>query len=134
MQFDYKIFAIFAWSLDHISSPTTENHSAFAPIYFDGGSSELNAAAKARIKSIKAQVSAAGNVLIVGHSGILMGDTPENRALSKARAISTVNGLKAIGATGPFYVTSVGAEDPATTVMTRAAQAKNRRVIIVLVP
>lgn len=120
---------------DEVSSVGVGNEVAIlAPIYFDGGSSELNAAAKARIKSIKAQVSAAGNVLIVGHSGILMGDTPENRALSKARAISTVNGLKAIGATGPFYVTPVGAEDPATTVMTRAAQAKNRRVIIVLVP
>ena len=44
------------------------------------------------------------------------------------------NGLKAIKAKGPFYVTPVGAADPAVKKKTEAAQAKNRRVVIVLVP
>lgn len=120
---------------DEVSSVGVGNQVAvLAPIYFAGGSSDLDAAAKARLKTIKDQVTAAGTVLLVGHSGILMGDTPENKALSKARAVSVANGLKAVGAQGPFYVTPVAADDPATRVMTRAAQAKNRRVIIVLVP
>ena len=105
-----------------------------APVYFESGSTALNAAAAARLKAIKAQVSAAGTVLLVGHSGIITGDTPENRALSKARAVAVANGLKAIKAKGPFYVTPVGAADPAVKKKTEAAQAKNRRVVIVLVP
>jgi outer membrane protein OmpA-like peptidoglycan-associated protein len=39
-----------------------------------------------------------------------------------------------MGAKGPFYITSAGALAPATTKMTSAAQAKNRRVVIVLIP
>ena len=63
-----------------------------------------------------------------------MGNTPENIKLAKARADATVKILKSRGAKGPFAVTSVGALDPVTTVKTQAAQEKNRRVVIVLIP
>jgi outer membrane protein OmpA-like peptidoglycan-associated protein len=120
---------------DEVSSLNVGNEVAIlAPIYFDAGSSTVSPAGLARIKSIKDQVTAAGSVLLVGHSGILMGNTPENIALAKARATSTAKALKTVGAKGPFYATSAGALDPASNKMTVAAQAKNRRVVIVLVP
>lgn len=105
-----------------------------APIYFGGASASIDAAAIKRLQSIKDRISAAGTVLLVGHSGILMGNTPENQEMSRARAIATRKELQRMGAKGPFYVTSAGALAPATTKMTSAAQAKNRRVVIVLIP
>jgi outer membrane protein OmpA-like peptidoglycan-associated protein len=105
-----------------------------APIYFAGGSAEVDAVAKKRLESIKAKVSAAGTVLLVGHSGILMGNTPENQVLGRTRAIAARDALKKMGSKGPFYFSSAGALDPATKVLTVEAQAKNRRVVIVLIP
>jgi outer membrane protein OmpA-like peptidoglycan-associated protein len=105
-----------------------------APIYFGGASASVDAVAIKRLQSIKDRISAAGTVLLVGHSGILMGNTPENQEMSRARAIATRKELQRMGAKGPFYITSAGALAPATTKMTSAAQAKNRRVVIVLIP
>ena len=120
---------------DEVSTLKVGNEIAIlAPIYFDGGSSDVTAKGLARLKAIKEQVSAAGSVLLVGHSGVLMGDTPANRALAKARATSTAKSLKKIGATGPFYVTSASALDPVSKAQTQTGQNKNRRVVIILVP
>jgi outer membrane protein OmpA-like peptidoglycan-associated protein len=105
-----------------------------APIYFSGGSAVVDAKAKNRLKGLTDRISAAGTVLLVGHSGILMGNTPENQQLGRARAIAARNELRSMGAKGPFYFTSAGALAPATTKMTNEAQAKNRRVVIVLIP
>ena len=105
-----------------------------APIYFGGASAVVDAAAIKRLQSIKDRITAAGTVLLVGHSGILMGNTPENQELSRTRAIATRNELQRMGAKGPFFITPAGALAPATTKMTSAAQAKNRRVVIVLIP
>lgn len=120
---------------DEVSALKVGNEIAIlAPIYFDGGSSDVTAKGLARLKAIKAQVSAAGSVLLVGHSGVLMGDTPANRALAKARAVSTAKSLKKIGATGPFYATSASVFDPVSKAQTQRGQNKNRRVVIILVP
>jgi outer membrane protein OmpA-like peptidoglycan-associated protein len=105
-----------------------------APIYFDVMSSTVDAKATARLKSLKSQISAAGSVLLIGHSGTLNGNSPANVEISRARATSTLAALKAIGAKGPFAVSGVGALDPARTGKTEADQAKNRRVVIALIP
>jgi outer membrane protein OmpA-like peptidoglycan-associated protein len=105
-----------------------------APIYFAGGSAEIDAVAKKRLSSLKSRVTSAGTVLLVGHSGILMGNTPENQVLGRTRAIAARDALKKMGSKGPFYFSSAGALDPATKVLTVEAQAKNRRVVIVLIP
>ncbi|NBN90718.1 MAG: hypothetical protein EBV24_10550 [Actinobacteria bacterium] len=105
-----------------------------APIYFDVMSSTLDAKATARLKSLKSQISAAGSVLLIGHSGTLNGNSPANVAISRARAEATLAALKALGANGPFAVSGVGALDPASTGKTEADQAKNRRVVIALIP
>lgn len=105
-----------------------------APIFFKQMSSFVDPASRARIASIKKQVSAAGSVLVVGYSGTLNGSTPENLALSRARAMSTVRALKLAGAEGPFAISGVGALDPVSRDTSEAAQAKNRRAVIVLIP
>jgi outer membrane protein OmpA-like peptidoglycan-associated protein len=105
-----------------------------APIYFDAMSSTLDTKAIARLRSLKAQISAAGSVLLVGHSGTLNGNSPANIAISRARAASTLSALRSIGAKGPFAISGVGALDPANTGKTEADQAKNRRVVIALIP
>ena len=105
-----------------------------APIFFKQMSSFVDPAARARIESIKKQVTAAGSVLVVGYSGTLNGSSPENVALSRARALSTVRALKLAGAEGPFAISGVGALDPVSRDTSEAAQAKNRRAVIVLVP
>jgi len=73
-------------------------------------------------------------VLVIGHSGTLNGNSPANVAISRARAMATVAALKSIGAKGPFALSGVGALDPASNGKTEAAQAKNRRVVIALIP
>lgn len=83
---------------------------------------------------MKTRISAAGSVLLIGHSGTLNGNSPANVAVSKARAESTLAALKSIGAQGPFAIAGVGALDPASNGKTEADQAKNRRVVIVLIP
>jgi outer membrane protein OmpA-like peptidoglycan-associated protein len=105
-----------------------------APIYFDAMSSTLDAKATARLKKLKSKISAAGSVLIIGHSGTLNGNSPANVAISRARAAATLASLRSIGAKGPFAISGVGALDPARTGKTEAAQAKNRRVVIALIP
>ena len=105
-----------------------------APIFFANASSDLSPAAKRRLRAIRDRVTAAGTVLLVGHTGVMLGDTPENRALADARARSVAKGLRAVKAKGPFYATPVGGADPVVKSTDREDQAKNRRVEIILVP
>jgi outer membrane protein OmpA-like peptidoglycan-associated protein len=105
-----------------------------APIYFDAVSARLDAAALERINKVRDRVTAAGSVLVVGHSGTLNGNSRENVALSRQRSANVISALRRAGAKGPFALVPAGASDPVTTEKTQAAQAKNRRVIIVLVP
>ncbi|CAB4640850.1 unannotated protein [freshwater metagenome] len=105
-----------------------------APIYFANGSSTVTAKGRATLRNLKERISAAGSVLVVGHSGTLNGNTPENIALSRKRAIATVDTLRAIKAEGPFAIAGVGAGDPVGSGRTEASQAQNRRVVVVLIP
>lgn len=108
--------------------------SIVAPIYFDAESTDVNSRGMRRIRGLASQINAAGEVLVVGHSGIALGDTPENRRLSRDRAISTVKAIKKVGAAGPFTVIGVGSKSPAVTSTKGKDQAKNRRTVIILVP
>jgi outer membrane protein OmpA-like peptidoglycan-associated protein len=104
------------------------------PIYFYKESVVLDGAAQSRIRSIRSTVTAAGSVLIIGHSGTLNGNTVINVEISKGRAASTLRALASVGAKGPFFTSGVGALQPANKEKTEAAQAKNRRVVIALIP
>ena len=105
-----------------------------APIYFANGSSTVTTKGRATLRNLKDRISAAGSVLVVGHSGTLNGNTPENIALSRNRAVATVATLRAIKAEGPFAIAGVGAGDPVRSGQSEASQAKNRRVVVVLIP
>lgn len=105
-----------------------------APIYFENGSSIVSAKGRATLRNLKERISAAGSVLVIGHSGTLNGNTPENIALSRSRAVATVATLQDLKAKGPFAIAGVGAVDPAGTGRTEASQALNRRVVVVLIP
>jgi outer membrane protein OmpA-like peptidoglycan-associated protein len=105
-----------------------------APIYFENGSPIVSAKGRATLRNLKERISAAGSVLVIGHSGTLNGNTPENIALSRSRAVATVATLQDLKAKGPFAIAGVGAVDPAGTGRTEASQALNRRVVVVLIP
>ena len=105
-----------------------------APIYFENGSSTVTEKGRATLGKLKEKISAAGSVLVVGHSGTRNGNTPENIALSRSRALAAVATLRAIKAGGPFAIAGVGAGDPVGSGQTEESQAKNRRVVVVLIP
>ena len=105
-----------------------------APIFFENGSSIVSAKGRATLRNLKERISAAGSVLVIGHSGTLNGNTPENIALSRSRAVATVATLQDLKAKGPFAIAGVGAVDPAGTGRTEASQSQNRRVVVVLIP
>jgi len=105
-----------------------------APLYFHAGTANFKASSIARLKKLKTRIEAAGSVLVAGHTGNLMGNTPENVTLSKQRAQATVAALKARGSDGPFAIAAIGALDPVNNGDSRAEQDKNRRSVIVLIP
>lgn len=105
-----------------------------SPLYFSAGSAVMKAPSARRLSGLATTVKAAGSILIAGHSGNLMGNTPENQALSRKRAATVVAAVKKLGATAPIAIAAVGALDPASTGTTQAAQDKNRRAIVVLIP
>lgn len=105
-----------------------------SPLYFDAGSADMKPSSAKRLTSLFATIKAAGSILIAGHSGTLMGNTPENQALSKQRATNVVSALKKLGATAPIAIAAVGALDPVSTGTSKAAQNKNRRAVVVLIP
>lgn len=120
---------------DEVSELKIGNEVAvLTPLYFSSGTADMKKASLARLGRLKGRISAAGSVLVAGHTGTLTGNTPENQRLSRERAAQTVKELRSRGAKGPFVIASVGALDPASTGKTQAEQDKNRRVVIVLVP
>ena len=120
---------------DEVSELKVGNEIAvLSPLYFTAGTSTMKASSVRRLNSLIPQVKAAGSILVAGHSGVLMGDTAENRALSRERANTVVAALKKRGAKADFAIAAVGALDPVTTGNTQSAQDKNRRAVIVLIP
>lgn len=105
-----------------------------SPLYFDSGSAIMKASSAKRLTGLMATIKASGSILVAGHSGTLMGNTPENQALAKKRAQSVVASLKKLGSTAPIAIAAVGALDPASTGTSEAAQNKNRRAVVVLIP
>jgi len=105
-----------------------------SPLYFSAGSAIMKSTSAKRLSGLAITAKAAGSILIAGHSGNLMGNTPENQALSKARAAAVVVALKKLGTTAPIAIAAVGALDPESKGSTQAAQVKNRRAVVVLIP
>jgi outer membrane protein OmpA-like peptidoglycan-associated protein len=105
-----------------------------SPLYFSAGSAVMKLTSAKRLTGLVATIKASGSILVAGHSGTLMGNTPENQVLAKKRAQSVVASLKKLGSTAPIAIAAVGALDPASKGTTQAAQDKNRRAVVVLIP
>jgi alpha-tubulin suppressor-like RCC1 family protein/outer membrane protein OmpA-like peptidoglycan-associated protein len=105
-----------------------------SPLYFSAGSAVMKSTSAKRLTGLAVTAKAAGSILIAGHSGNLMGNTPENQALSRKRAAAVVVALKKLGTTAPIAIAAVGALDPESRKSTQAAQDKNRRAVVVLIP
>lgn len=105
-----------------------------SPLYFSAGSAVMKETSVRRLTGLATTVKAAGSILVAGHSGTLMGNTPENQALSRKRAATVVAAVKRLGAKSPIAIAAVGALDPVSKGTTQAAQDKNRRAIVVLIP
>lgn len=120
---------------DEVSELKVGNEIAvLSPLYFTAGTAMLREVSVKRLNSLVPKVKTAGSILVAGHSGNLMGDTAENRALSRERANTVVSALKKRGATADFAIAAVGALDPVSTGDSRTDQDKNRRAVIVLIP
>lgn len=104
------------------------------PIYFANGSSRLTTTAKNQLRQLRNSMSSASSALVMGHTGIVAGNTRENILLSRKRAANTINELKKSSVESSFYAWAMGARDPATKSKRWQDQAMNRRAVIVLVP
>jgi outer membrane protein OmpA-like peptidoglycan-associated protein len=105
-----------------------------APIYFSRMSAHIGARGRRTLKAIRIQAKTAGSILVIGHSGIIYGNSSANQKVAADRATAVMNVLKSFGAKAPFASSSVGAIDPASTRTSEKAQGKNRRVVIALTP
>lgn len=104
-----------------------------APLYFFNGTTTLRPGSTTRLAAAAKIAKTAGRVLIVGHTGNLSGNTPENQALSKARADLVTTRLTQLGVRNTKAI-GVGALAPISRSTSENGQNKNRRVVVVLVP
>ena len=104
------------------------------PLLFETGTTGLRAPALATIKSAKKAMSDATSILIVGHSGSALGNTPANQKLSVERAAQMRQLLVKGGVKTPISTYGLGALDPVTDMVYEFAQKTNRRVAIYLIP
>jgi outer membrane protein OmpA-like peptidoglycan-associated protein len=88
-------------------------------------------AMKNSLSVVVKRVSGARAALVVGHTGILTGNTQENRVLSVKRAKNVSNELKQVAVVS---FVGLGGDVPLSTRMSETAQAQNRRVVIYFVP
>lgn len=105
-----------------------------APVYFGRMSARINAKGRQTLRAIRSQAITAGSILVMGHSGVINGNSPENQKLANDRAEIVVKALKSFGVKAPFVTRSVGASNPVSVDTSEKAQIKNRRVVIALIP
>ena len=105
-----------------------------APVYFDRMSAVIDAQGRHTLNVIRPQAMAAGSILVMGHSGIINGNSTENKKVATDRAMTVMKALKSFGVKARFATSGVGASNPATTNTSEKAQERNRRVVIALIP
>lgn len=105
-----------------------------APVYFDRMSASIDSVALRTLKAIRPQAIKAGSILVMGHSGIINGNSLENQKVAADRAGAVVKVLKTFGVKATFVMRSVGAINPVSTDTSEKAQVRNRRAVIALIP
>ncbi len=105
-----------------------------APIYFRKMSAIIDSDGRQTLNAIRPQAMTAGSIMVMGHSGIINGNSPENQKVANDRAQAVMKALKLTGVKAPFVTRSIGASNPASTDTSEKAQVRNRRVVIALIP
>lgn len=103
-------------------------------LYFTNGTNTLTAASQRKLRSIMPDARRAKSILVTGHTGNASGEKSDMVTLSRRRATFVRNLLRGQGARQTIAIWSFGGTDPVTTSRSEAAQAKNRRVEVFLVP
>jgi outer membrane protein OmpA-like peptidoglycan-associated protein len=103
------------------------------PIQFAQVSAALSKTARAQIAAIAANAASAKAIVVVGHAAALT-DSEFNFAISRNRAMAVRGALVAAKVKAPITAVSRGTIEQISTAKTESAQAKNRRVVVYLVP
>lgn len=101
---------------------------------FRNGTNTLTPASVRRLNALMPKARAAKSILVTGHTGNLSGESSDLVTLSRRRATTVRSLLRGRGARQTIAIWSFGASDPVTTSKSAAAQARNRRAEVFLVP
>lgn len=104
------------------------------PIMFKQAKTGLSKAAQAQVAALVSSATDAGRIVIVGHSAALGDTSPYTYAISRNRALAVKAAMVKAGVKTPIDIVAMGYSKPAKTSKTEAAQAKNRRVEVYIVP
>jgi outer membrane protein OmpA-like peptidoglycan-associated protein len=104
-----------------------------SPIVFSQASARLSKKARAQIAAIATAAAGAKSIVVVGHAAALT-ESPFNFAISRNRANVVRDALRRAKVKAPVTATWRGTLEQISTRKTEAAQAKNRRVVVYLVP
>ncbi len=119
-----------------VSSSTNGDIAVAKPtvLYFANGTNKLTAASQRKLDALAPAARSAKSILVTGHSGNASGENSDLVTLSRRRATYVRSLLRGKGARQTIAIWSFGGSNPVTTSKSEAAQAKNRRVEVFLVP
>lgn len=103
-------------------------------VMFSEVSWKMSKTALAKTKEIAEAAKDSARVLVVGHAALLTESLVFNRRISEFRAANVKRNLQKYGYKGPISMRVLGSTAPLNTTKTETAQAKNRRVEVLLWP
>jgi outer membrane protein OmpA-like peptidoglycan-associated protein len=104
------------------------------PLYFVGGGAKMKDDSAQLVKTQAKVAKSARAIAIIGHTGNLTFDTATQQELARRRAAVTQLALQANGVSSPITLHTAGASGAVSSGKTVAAQDKNRRTVVYLVP
>lgn len=103
-------------------------------LYFANGTNRLTAASQRKLNALMPRARRAKSILVTGHTGNVSGENSDLVTLSRRRATYVRSLLRGKGARQTIAIWSFGGSNPVTKSKSEAAQAKNRRAEVFLVP
>ena len=103
-------------------------------LYFANGTNRLTAASTRKLNALVPDARRAKSILVTGHTGNASGENADLVPLSRRRATYVRSLLRGKGARQTIAIWSFGGTSPLSTSKSEAAQAKNRRAEVFLVP
>jgi outer membrane protein OmpA-like peptidoglycan-associated protein len=103
------------------------------PIYFGAGSSVLSAKSMKQVQALVKEANSASSIVVVGHATSLPVKAT-NFILARQRAARVAALMVQLKVKTPAVVVTKGSTEPASTKKTLKELAKNRRVVVYLIP